>query len=143
LLKEKWDYKKVIKFFYSLKRFELLKKEAEKAAKAVLKGIRKKGTVEIYFVKDEEMAEINKASRGKRGPTNILSFEAKGKFPRPDLKEPFLGEIYVAPDYSKRKEDELKLLIIHGVLHLLGFDHKTEKEASLMEKKEDLFLSKI
>ncbi|MDD4761852.1 MAG: rRNA maturation RNase YbeY [Candidatus Pacebacteria bacterium] len=133
----------MIKFFYSLKRFEFLKKEAEKTAKAVLKEMKRKGRVEIYFVKDEEMAEINKVSRGKKGPTNILSFETKEYFPRPDLKEPFLGEIYIAPDYSKKKGDSVKLLIIHGVLHLLGFDHKTKKEASIMEKKEEFFLKRV
>lgn len=133
----------MIKFFCSLKKFELLKKEAEKAAETVLRGMKKKGTVEIYFVKDKEIARINKVSRGKSGPTNILSFEGDKKFPRPDLKEPFLGEIYLAPDYFKKRGDELKFLIIHGVLHLLGFDHKTGKESSLMEKKEELFLRKI
>lgn len=134
----------MVKTFCSLKRFLSVSGEAEKAASAVLKKLKKENNaVEIFLVKNSEIKRLNFSYRGKNKATNILSFCAKKDFPRPDLKKNFLGEIYLAPDYLKRNKDDVKLLTIHGVLHLLGFDHKTEKEAKIMEKKEAELLKSI
>ena len=103
-------------------------------------------SVTICFVENREMARWNRAYRGKKGPTDVLSFlvEARnGHRSRPTLPEFFsaetrgaayLGDIAIAPAVARRNaarfgrtvDDELRILILHGVLHLLGFDHETD-----------------
>ncbi len=103
-------------------------------------------SVTICFVENREMARWNRAYRGKKGPTDVLSFlvEARnGHRSGPTLPEFFsaetrgaayLGDIAIAPAMARRNaarfgrtvDDELRILILHGVLHLLGFDHETD-----------------
>ena len=106
--------------------------------------------VSITFVDDDQMAEFNAEYRGKSGPTDVLSFECDGLdddfievFDDPDL--PFvLGDIIVAPDVAQRQsgdygttfEGEITLLIVHGLLHLCGYDHIEDDEAEEMKQRE-------
>jgi len=134
----------VIKVFISLEKFEEEGKTAEKIARSVfnLLKIKDKG-VEINLVSNEEMAKLNSTYKKKEGPTNILSFPAKKGFPRPEIKFDSLGEIYLAPDYLKNNQDDVKLLIIHGILHLLGYNHKEREETIEMEQKEEEILKEL
>lgn len=90
----------------------------------------------MCLVSDAEMARLNAAYRRKKGPTDVLSFPA----PQPNKKgqavaDHFLGDIAIAPETARRYalrngrslRDELRVLILHGVLHLLGFDHETDE----------------
>jgi probable rRNA maturation factor len=90
------------------------------------------------------MTEYNKKFRNKDGPTDVLSFEY-------GLNEETIGDIVVsyetvarqAPEYNNSMKTELYLMIIHGILHLLGYDHeKNEKEAKIMFDKQDYYSSK-
>jgi rRNA maturation RNase YbeY len=106
-----------------------------------------KNIVEIFFLTNKFIQEMNRDFRGKNTPTNVLSFE----FPKPlsvlekkhNKKVNHLGEIYLAPDYIKRKKEDIEFLAIHGVLHLLGYDHKKREERKIMEKKEQYIYSAI
>jgi rRNA maturation RNase YbeY len=89
----------------------------------------KKKYVEVYLLKDD---------------FNVHSFEAPKDFPRPDIK-PYesLGEIYLCPDYIKKKKQDLALMLVHGMLHLLGYDHKKKGDRIKMEKKEEELLNEL
>ncbi len=77
------------------------------------------GHVAVEFVSAERIAELNRAHRGKDGPTDVLSFPvdgAGGAEPRE------LGDIVVCPPHT----EDLGEAIVHGMLHLLGMDHETD-----------------
>ena len=101
----------------------------------------------VRLVDSEESRALNSTYRGKDKPTNVLSFPAE--LPA-DVGIPLLGDIVVcAPLVSEEAKEQEKAveshwahLVIHGVLHLLGFDHQDEKEAEAMEAVEvDLLAS--
>jgi probable rRNA maturation factor len=100
--------------------------------------------VSLLFADDAKVAELNQRWRGKHGPTNVLSF------PAPKGQE-LLGDIVLASGVVAREAgeqhktfaDHTTHLIIHGVLHLLGFDHEEGKEAEEMEAKEVAILEKL
>ena len=115
------------------------------------------GTVEISIVlgNDGLIAEYNQAWRGRTGPTNVLSFPAAGagnEAPHPGGTAPLLlGDVVVAYETAstearaegKELGDRLSHLIVHGVLHLLGFDHQTDDQAAGMEKLETEALDRL
>jgi probable rRNA maturation factor len=88
--------------------------------------------IAVCFVSDAEIARLNQEYRRKKGPTDVLSFPAD-KTNEPSRKK-FLGDIAIAPETARRYArrngralaDELRVLILHGVLHLLGYDHETD-----------------
>src|SRR5580693_5510612 len=100
--------------------------------------------VTVCFVSDAEIARMNLAFRKKKGPTDVLSFPAEGKKRKKlytgdtesteDTEKRYLGDIVIAPEtarrYAKKNgrslSGELRVLILHGVLHLLGYDHETD-----------------
>lgn len=94
------------------------------------------------------MAALNFKYRGKEGPTNVLSFsQTEGEHPgaQPDL----LGDVVICADRAADdaaelgySNDEMVLyLLIHGILHLIGYDHEASPEAEAMEAKvERIFL---
>jgi len=144
----------VIKVSFSLKRFLKEAKKVEEIAQKVLGylNLKKEKGVEINLISDSDMEKLNVFYKKKRGPTNILSFPSKKDFPRPEIGFKTLGEIYLAIDYIKKQgkkrdfknsDDELKLLIAHGILHLLGYNHNSEKEAQKMERKEKRILEAL
>lgn len=97
----------------------------------------------ILFSDDETVAELNRIWRGKRGPTNVLSFPSLADFAAPD--EPrHLGDIALAfgvvsreaRDQNKTLAAHTSHLLVHGLLHLAGFDHMSDAEAEIMEARE-------
>lgn len=103
------------------------------------------GVVALLLASDETLARLNAEFRGKAGPTNVLSF------PATELAENHLGDIAIAWGVVEREasergiavEDHLKHLIVHGFLHLQGYDHQTDDEAELMEGMERRALARI
>lgn len=104
----------------------------------------------LLFTDDEHMAKINAQWRNKNKPTNVLSFPA---FPIEAGQSPgsMLGDIVIARETVIREakqegksfQDHLTHMIIHGVLHLLGYDHETHEEANQMEMLEREILQKL
>lgn len=97
----------------------------------------------ILFSDDETVAELNHTWRGKQGPTNVLSFPSAIDFAAPD--EPrHLGDIALAfgvvsreaRDQDKTLAAHTSHLLVHGLLHLAGFDHMSDAEAQIMEARE-------
>lgn len=85
--------------------------------------------VEIYILEDEEMAELNLAHRGKEGITDVLSFPYEAVVEGLPLGSIVMSATLVeqkAQEFQHSLEDEVRLLFIHGVLHLLGYDHEVD-----------------
>lgn len=99
--------------------------------------------VSLVIVNDRQITEINRDYLGKNRPTNVISF-AMGEGEFGDLDSGLLGDVVVSVDTACRDAlasgtdpaDELDFLIIHGVLHLLGYEHEKAEEARAMRKKE-------
>jgi len=91
--------------------------------------------INIVFVDEKEMQRLNKEYRNVDDVTDVLSFNLD--------TEGFLGEIYICPKYVKKTvekyEEEIIRLIVHGILHLLGFEHKTKLD-NISKQKEDMFV---
>ncbi len=126
----------------------------KKVVEGVLKKEKKEGNVSIAFIGPGRMKKLNKKYRRKNRITDILSFPelelSFEKFFKEKLKKTEnLGEIVICLRAVKKSarqlnipfETELKRVLIHGILHLLGYrDEKSEKEAKKMEEKEEYYL---
>ena len=75
--------------------------------------------------------------------TNVKSYPAPTGFPHPENEEIYLGEIYLNPDYISAHGENFDLMLIHGFLHLLGYDHKQDDDAEKMEALEGELLKNI
>lgn len=106
--------------------------------------------VTVRIVDEDEMHHLNKSYRGKDKSTNVLSFTADIP-PEIELDVPLLGDIIIcAPVIAKEALQQEKTLkghwahmVIHGVLHLLGYDHESEEDAKVMEEKEVALLEQL
>jgi probable rRNA maturation factor len=108
---------------------------AAEAAEAALNTLKGEGGLAILLTSDSTLADLNQRFRGKDGPTNVLSF------PAPANPEGHLGDVALAygvcareaAEQGKTLQQHLAHLTVHGVLHLLGYDHETDGEAEAME----------
>lgn len=123
----------------------VLDKKVGKYKQAIVKKVRrlagflsKKGSIEVYLVSDERIKRLNKQFRNKNKPTNVLSFPKPKGFPGQEL-----GEVYLDPIYIVRNKENMDLMLVHGVLHILGYGHKKKSDRISMQKKEAELLSKI
>jgi probable rRNA maturation factor len=115
--------------------------------------------VSIAFVSDAEIAKWNQNYRNKKGPTDVLSFPALSK-PRAERHAKrnlrvdrsngksgaqaggFLGDIAIAPETARRYarkngrtlDNEIRILMLHGVLHLMGYDHESKSDYGQMNR---------
>ena len=100
----------------------------------------------ILLTGDAEVKVLNRDFRGKYKPTNVLSFPA-----RPTADDDYLGDVALAYGVTekearagnKRLIDHATHLVVHGVLHLLGFDHVTPRKANIMEPMETKILAQL
>lgn len=100
-------------------------------------------SVGVCLVSNSEMARWNRAYRGKPGPTDVLSFRTEihtspnGRRKRRSANHAsrYLGDIAIAPAVARRNaaqfgrtlSEEMRILILHGILHLMGYDHETDQ----------------
>jgi probable rRNA maturation factor len=125
-------------------------------------GVPGRCEVSLFFVDEAAITTLNERFLGKKGPTDVLSFPLEdepipsGRFPDAGTSGPgfddgegaqptlLLGDIVICPavaaanavEHEVTSEQELSLLVVHGVLHLLGWDHQVESEAEKMEARE-------
>lgn len=131
---------------------DTLEARAEEAVLAALKlsGAKVKGAAELSIVltNDEEQHALNKQWRGKDSSTNVLSFPQIEPF---DPVVGILGDITLARETVIREaeeqgvsfEDHFTHLVVHGFLHILGYDHLTDEEAQEMEGLETQILATL
>lgn len=116
------------------------------------------GTEVAFALVDEiEMAGLNEAHMGKEGPTDVLAFPLEdlvpGAPPSPGAGGPpvALGDVFICPAVVGANaaaagvpfEDEMALMVVHGLLHLLGYDHVDDADAELMEGREAELLERV
>lgn len=113
--------------------------------------------VAILLVSEQEIAGYNQRFLDRDGPTDVLAFPVETLLPGvvPDLDPqgpPLIaGDVIIAPAYVSRQAevhevsrgDEMALMVVHGILHLLGYDHETDEEAVHMEQRERDLLAKV
>jgi rRNA maturation RNase YbeY len=98
--------------------------------------------VTIAFVSDAEIARWNLSFRKKKGPTDVLSFPVASTGAHRKKSDTILGDIAISPEtarrYAKKNartlQQELRVLMLHGVLHLLGFDHESKSDYGQMDR---------
>jgi probable rRNA maturation factor len=119
-----------------------------RAAEAALAGFDGVAEISVLLTDDKAMAALNEKWRGKEGPTNVLSFPGDDGPTAPGAPV-FLGDIVLAFETLEREaagdgkpfSDHLVHLVVHGVLHLRGYDHETDDEAAEMEALETELLA--
>ena len=129
-------------------------------------GVRGLAEVSLIFLDEPAIAALNQQFMGRPGPTDVLSFpidtepEPTGRVPdaggsgpgepaQPEIPQ-LIGDIVICPAVAGRNalehecslDDELALLVVHGVLHLLGWDHAADEEAERMEARERVLLAR-
>lgn len=114
-------------------------------ATAVLDDEGAEGELNLLFVDEAAIAELNVEHMGHEGPTDVLSFPIDGPDAGPDG---LLGDVVVCPAVARRQapgayEDELALLVVHGVLHVLGHDHAEPDESAVMRAREVAHLERF
>ena len=118
----------------------LLRARAGRILRALSHG---RSELSIRLADDAEIAELNAHYRGRRGPTDVLAFsllEGEGA----EHRGPLLGDVVIGLEAAVRQararhravDEEVARLLIHGTLHLLGYDHHREREARAMRAKE-------
>ncbi len=115
----------------------------EKIANAAVLPVHKEAEVSITLVNDKQIHKLNKQYRGMDKPTNVLSFELGD--------DVLLGDIFISLDTVKREakqagisvEEHTVHMVVHGMLHLQGYDHIKDKDAAIMESKEIKILKKL
>ncbi|KZN62354.1 metal-binding heat shock protein [Pseudoalteromonas luteoviolacea CPMOR-1] len=117
------------------------------AEKALL-PYREYAEVTIRIADETESQELNSQYRGKDKPTNVLSFPFEAP---PGIELPLVGDLIICPqvvfreaqEQEKTFHDHFAHMVIHGCLHLLGFDHINEQDAMEMESLEKEFLADL
>lgn len=139
--------------FSNFTRTNIDRKFFDKIQGDILKAEKSSGKISITLVSSEKIKKINKDFRKKNKPTDVISFsdrDLKKKFILPE-KQKELGEIFLCPTELKKLarkfnsifEIELARSFIHGILHLIGYNHKNKKGAELMIKKQEQYLQKF
>jgi probable rRNA maturation factor len=130
------------------------------------RGVKGETEVSLLFVSEDAIAALNEQFLGKSGPTDVLSFPIEDE-PGPTGRSPdlggsgpgttpvegtltLLGDVVICPAVAARNaaehevpfEDEIALLVVHGLLHLLGMDHEDDAEAERMEALEKKLLAR-
>ena len=115
-----------------------------RGVQAALAGQARTGELSVVLSDDAHVRALNRDYRGRDAPTNVLSF------PMPQ-DTGLLGDVVLAREtlareageQGKRFEDHLTHLLVHGVLHLLGFDHDNDADANAMEAREAAVLARL
>jgi probable rRNA maturation factor len=120
-----------------------LQARLKRAAEAARRGARLRGGFTLLLADDKALCRLNHDFRGKNKPTNVLSFPAEAK--------DYRGDIAIAYGVARREAkaaglslgDHASHLVVHGVLHLAGYDHERPRDARIMEPLEVKILKRL
>lgn len=120
-------------------------------SKKVLEGENKKGELSLVLVSEDSIRELNRTYRGLDKATDVLSFcyQEGERFVFPPKSLLKLGEVILCPPFIKKQaqekglsfEKELARAFIHGILHLLGYNHNTDKDFKKLEELQERYLN--
>lgn len=128
----------------------LTKKELKDLAQLALRDHQNEAELTIRLVDASEMIYLNNSYRKQNKPTNVLAFPAE--IPSHiELDCPLLGDVIICPEviacesvqFNKTLKEHWSLIVIHGILHLLGFDHIKDEDATVMQALEIKLLAEI
>jgi len=100
-------------------------------------------SLSLTYVKSDEIRDLNKRFRGCDEVTDVLSFDSDIDF------IPFLGDIIIDISTANKQkgpktlQEELEVLFLHGLLHLLGYDHLADHQKIIMNNKENIYIEKL
>ena len=122
-------------------------------------GVGDDDELSLAFVDEVAMADLNRRFAGEDGPTDVLAFpmdstdptDDDGTHVRSEVSPLLLGDLAICPAvaarnaaaHARRYEDELALLVVHGVLHLMGMDHADAGQAEEMRRRERELLDRL
>jgi len=124
-----------------------LSKAAETALQ--LSSVSDAPSLSIRITTDSEIQDMNLRYRGINKATDVLSFG--GDFQDPDLETRYLGDVVISYSQAETQAnkrghqpgEELQLLVVHGVLHLLGYDHTSEEDKNIMWSLQESILARL
>jgi probable rRNA maturation factor len=97
----------------------------------------------VSLVTIDEMTDLHQRYMGEEGPTDVLSFPLDEASLRPDEGPRMLGDVVICPEVAAAQNDdvdaELRLLLVHGILHLLGYDHETDEDRTRMWERQEAY----
>lgn len=130
------------------KKLLLNKKNIQAVIDVVANAEQVNGSMSVQFIGRKKMKTLNEQYRGIAAPTDVLSFGLEGNTyeEETDFGDIFLCQEYIieqAKTYDVVPKIEVARMLIHGTLHLLGYDHQTKKEATEMFSKQELYLEQI
>ena len=115
-------------------------KEIKKIAKRVLRFLKKENCcLEFFLINSRKMRILNKKFKNKNETTGILTFIEPKNFPHPESKLKPLGEIYLKSPIANRQL--LIAFLVHGLLHLLGYNHQKKSDRIKMETREKFLIA--
>lgn len=133
------------------KKIPINPKNIKKAFLAVLsqEGIRKSGEITVCFVKDRKIKELNLRYLGENNPTDVIAFDVTEK--NKESKQDILADIVISTDrvvanariFNTTASYELYLYVIHGMLHLLGYNDRTARQRKVMASKASRIMSAL
>ncbi|MBU6500682.1 MAG: rRNA maturation RNase YbeY [Patescibacteria group bacterium] len=121
----------------------------KRAAMVVRNSIRllgfKKSKADVFLLSGNKMKDLKARFYGHRPEkaVDVLSFPEPSDFPSPEIKAKFLGEIYLNKDIARTDTERSTFLVIHGLLHLLGYTHDKKNAILKMERLEKRLVEKI
>jgi len=112
-------------------------------------GTSPESEIGLQIIEDDQMQQLNLEYMGIDSPTDVLSFPVP--FLNPDTGNPYLGDILISYPTAARQaktaghpvSEEISLLLVHGILHLLGYDHTTPEEKTAMWDIQDTILTRL
>lgn len=137
--------------FFSVKNKILKETEIQKIVSDVLSQQKRKGNISVHIVGDKKIRDINKIYRDKDKVTDVISFaieEGENIFDFIDEKD--LGDIFICANQIRRQakenniseKEEMIRMLVHGILHILGYDHLQEVDAKKMFALQEKFVKK-
>src|SRR3989339_681526 len=137
--------------FKNVKNFLLDDDEIKKIVFAVLKKNKKDGDISIHIVGDKKIRDLNKNYRGKDKVTDVISFAIEEGEEIFNLGEKDFGDIFIClPQIIRQSKEnnispreEMIRMLVHGVLHILGFDHMKEVDAKVMFALQEKFVKEL
>jgi probable rRNA maturation factor len=122
---------------------------SRRAARAAAALPPRAATVNVVVVDDREMRRLNRRYRGHDRPTDVLSFSYRGSAVR--ARDGVIGDVFVSHQTLARDARRLGIdpahlamrIVVHGCLHVLGYDHETDADAARMERRERAVLRRV
>ena len=119
-------------------------RKLQRLAAKMLRALKvRNASLDIILLDTRKIAALKARFFKKKTEPNVISFPEPARFPHPETKKRYLGEIYLNRDILRRAPLRAEPLLLHGILHLLGYDHEKQADIAEMEGLEKKILAKL